>query len=372
MASAKIRVGILGANPDRGWAATAHIPALKHITDYELVAVATSQAETAQRAAEAYNVSLAFTDHECLVTHPDVDLVVVSVKAPMHHLLASSALRAGKHVYCEWPLGRTLAEAEDLAALAAKSGTCAVVGLQARVNPDVLQLRELVSGGFVGRVLSSSVIASGGAWGAETEAANAYTNDREMGATMLRIPMGHFFEGLTAALGDFYEVSALTAIARPEAVIAGTGARIAKTAPDQVVIAGMLGDPGQSVTAAIHYRAGSCAGTNFLWEINGTEGDIVVRGQTGHLQFAALNIWGARRGDSLKEIPTDDKYRWAPAAIPAGPAYNVGQAYVWLSDDIRNGTRRVATFADGLRLHRQIDAIETAARTGVRQLLDLT
>ena len=46
---------------------------------------------------------------------PEVDLVVVTVKVPHHRELVPSALEAGKHVYCEWPLGNGLAEARKLA-----------------------------------------------------------------------------------------------------------------------------------------------------------------------------------------------------------------------------------------------------------------
>jgi predicted dehydrogenase len=369
MADPKIRVGIIGANPDRGWAATAHIPALKHLSDYELTAVSTSKPESARRAAQLFGAPLAFADHETLVNHPDIDLVVITVKVPAHHLLATAALRAGKHVFCEWPLGRTVAEAEELAALARASGVHAVVGLQARVNPGVRQLRQLIAAKFVGRVLSTSVVASGGAWGATSDAANAYTNDLDSGATMLRIPMGHFLEGVGTALGEFCEVSALTAVIQPETAIIETGLRMQKTAPDQVVISGVLGDRAHPVIASIHYRGGMSSGTNFQWEINGTEGDILVRGATGHLQFAPLTLFGARHREALAEIPINDEFRWAPATVPAGPAYNVAQAYVWLAEDIRTGGNRLATFEDALWRHRVIENIELAARTGRRQMI---
>jgi predicted dehydrogenase len=53
-------------------------------------------------------------------------------------------LGAGKHVYCEWPLGWTTAEAVELTALAEARGLVTAVGLQARVNPAVMHLKELL------------------------------------------------------------------------------------------------------------------------------------------------------------------------------------------------------------------------------------
>src|SRR5438105_793346 len=119
----KIRVGIIGANPDRGWAAQGHIPALKSLADdFEITALSTSRRESADAAAKLFGVPLAFDNHQDLVNSANVDVVAVTVKVPHHFELVSAALNAGKAVYCEWPLGNGLKEAEALAALAKKKG----------------------------------------------------------------------------------------------------------------------------------------------------------------------------------------------------------------------------------------------------------
>src|SRR5438093_10475161 len=119
--SRRIRVGIIGANPDRGWAAQAHIPALKSLSDdYEITALSTSRRESADAASARFGVPLAFDNHNDLVNSADVDVVAITVKVPYHFELATAALTAGKAVYCEWPLGNGLQEAEALAALAKK------------------------------------------------------------------------------------------------------------------------------------------------------------------------------------------------------------------------------------------------------------
>src|SRR5260221_4638615 len=136
--SHKIRVGIIGANPDRGWAMQAHIPALKSLSDdFEITALSTSRSVSAAAAGKLFGVPLAFDNHEDLVNRADVDVVAITVKVPYHFELATAALTAGKAVYCEWPLGNGLREAEKLAALAKKKGVLAVAGLQARSAPPV-------------------------------------------------------------------------------------------------------------------------------------------------------------------------------------------------------------------------------------------
>jgi len=71
----KIRVGIVGVNPSRGFASIAHIPALKPLPDFEITAVCTTWQDSAYVAAKHFGIPLAFADPAKLAQHPDVDLV---------------------------------------------------------------------------------------------------------------------------------------------------------------------------------------------------------------------------------------------------------------------------------------------------------
>src|SRR5438093_2037331 len=151
-------VGIIGVSPSRGWAATAHIPALRALPNYEIRALSAHSAESARAAGQAFGVSVVFSDHEQLVTQPDIDVVAVTVKVPHHRELVSAALAAGKAIYCEWPLGRDLEDARAMAALAAEQGARTVVGLQARQAPAIEFVRQQLQDGYVGEVLSTTMI----------------------------------------------------------------------------------------------------------------------------------------------------------------------------------------------------------------------
>src|SRR5881296_2231522 len=187
----RIRVGIIGANPDRGWAAEAHIPALKSLSnDFEITALSTSRRESADAASKLFGVPFAFDNHQDLVNSAIVDVVAITVKVPYHLELATAALDAGKAVYCEWPLGNGLKEAETLAVLVKKKGVLAVAGLQARSAPAVAYVRDLVEQGYVGDVLSTTLVGSGMGWGPTVEPFNIYLNDKKNGATMLAIAVG--------------------------------------------------------------------------------------------------------------------------------------------------------------------------------------
>jgi len=95
-------VGIIGVSPLRGWAATAHVPALRALPNYEIRALSAHSAESARAAGDVLGVSAVFLDHEQLVTQPDIDVVAVTVKVPHHRELLAAALVACKAVYCEY------------------------------------------------------------------------------------------------------------------------------------------------------------------------------------------------------------------------------------------------------------------------------
>ena len=97
----RIRLGIVGASPERGWGKNTHIPAIEHLPEYELVAVCTSRKETADQAAAAYGARHAFSDYRDLVRCADVDVVTIAVRVPWHREIALAALAEGKHVYAE-------------------------------------------------------------------------------------------------------------------------------------------------------------------------------------------------------------------------------------------------------------------------------
>ena len=152
-----IRVGIIGANANYGWSKRAHLPALLGMPDFELTAVCTSRPETAEESKAFYGANLAFHDYTEMANHPDVDLVVVSVSVLAHYGMVTAGLQAGKHVFCEWPLGANTVEAVELASLAHDKGVRTLIGLQARGGPALLRLRQLVAEGYVGDMLSCNM-----------------------------------------------------------------------------------------------------------------------------------------------------------------------------------------------------------------------
>src|SRR2546428_7264582 len=260
-------VGIIGVSPARGWAATAHIPALRALPNYKIRALSAHSAESARAAGEAFGVRKVFSDHEQLVTQPDIDVVAVTVKVPQHRELVSAALAAGKAVYCEWPLGRDLDDARAMAALADEQGVHTVVGLQARQAPAIEFVQQLLRDGYVGEVLSTTMIGLS-IPGDVVVKPNAYMLDKTNGANVLTIAVGPSLDILNHVLGEFADLSAVSDLRRPLITIEETGEQIVKTAADQIAVIGTLTS---GATARVHVREAGAGGTGFRCEINGPD-----------------------------------------------------------------------------------------------------
>jgi predicted dehydrogenase len=351
-----IGVGIIGVHPEQGWAATAHIPALQQLPAYRIAAISHHNAGTAQQAAKKFGVPHAFTLAKELVAHPEVDLVVIAVKVAQHRALAELAIAAGKAVFSEWPLGTSLAEAEAMRDLARAKGVASAIGLQTRAAPVFAYARDLIKDGFIGDVLSASMIGSGMLWGGEMSATYAYTLDPAVGANMLTVPFAHSIDGLTHMLGaDFATVSALVGNARKTTRIIETGVDVPLSVPDQVMLAGQLSN---GVAVSAHFRGGMSRATNFHVEVNGSKGDLVITSPVGYAGFGGMQLLGATGQEALKPLEVPAAY--APPGVSDAPLL-IASAYRNLAADMANGTRTCPNFDDAVSLHRLIDTI---GRTG--------
>jgi predicted dehydrogenase len=365
----KIRVGLVGASPDRGWARQAHLPAFRASPEFELTAVATSRPDTAERARSVYGVPYAFADARQLADHPEVDLVVVSVRVSRHLELVGIAIAAGKAVHCEWPLASNSAGGRALVDQASAAGIGATLGLQGRFSPSVGRMAELVAAGAVGELTSAKVITTRTKGSArEVSEGYAYTADAAQCAGTLNVLGGHTLDGVQSVIGPIVEVDARLAVQRPDHVIAETGEPLLVTAPDHVLAIGSTAT-GALVSVTIHDTVPSDAGT--LFEVTGTTGQLRLTGaehyEPNHnFHVSEMLLHGIDRpGGHWRVIEVaPDRYSELPVLYR-----NIARLYGALGRDIREGSNSVPTFQEGVTLHRLIEAIEVSDRSGTRQRL---
>lgn len=362
----KVRLGFVGANVRSNWSTQSHFPALLASPDVEMTAVCTTRPETAEEAREAFGAKLAFHDYREMVTSSEIDAVAVVVKVPEHYGPTKAAIEAGKHVYTEWPLGRTTAEADELASLARSRGVQTAVGLQSRVSPTLMYVKELIETGYVGEVLSIHVscIRDGSL---ARPSSRTWQRDFNLGANTLTIANGHVIDALRFVAGDFTRVSCIVTTQAPQWYETDTRQLVDVTSPDNVLVSGTL--VGGAV-ASSHVAAAPWAGSGFRMEIYGRDGTLIVTGDVSSQRGQTLRLQAAQGSHDLHDLDVPDRFIFVPADFPRGDPFNVGQMYTLFAEAVRTGQNRLPTFDTAVDLHRFLDTIKASSDAG--RALDVT
>ena len=355
----KIRLGLIGASVRGTWSARSHLPALRASADVELTAVCTTRPDSAEAARQAYGARLAFHDYNTMIASPEVDAVAVVVRVPSHYGPTKAALDAGKHVYCEWPLGRTTAEAVELTDLAASKGLVTAIGLQARVNPTLMYMKEVFDAGFTGEVLAVRVSLM--REGVLTRPSNRiWQRDASLGANTLTIANGHTIDAMRYVVGDISRLSAVVATQAKQWLDTGTQAWVDVTAPDNILLSGWLAS---GAVVSSHVSAIPYAGSGYRMEIYGRHGTLVASGEDSP-QLSDVVLHGAKPGQPLTPMPVPDRFTIATPGTPADEALNVGQMYTLFARAIRGGEGGQPNFVTAVGLHKLVDTIKQSSDTG--------
>ena len=360
----QIRIGLIGANIHQGWSPRAHLPALEAHPQFDLAAVCTTRQESADEAMAAFNAGSAWDDYNRMLADADIDAATISLRVPSHYEPTMASLRAGKHTFTEWPLGRTTAEAVEMAEVARQQGVKTAVGVQARANPAIIHLRNLVADGYVGRVMTCHVRlmregvlsrVSGRTW----------QRDNELGAHTLTIACGHTIDALCSVVGEFSDVATVVSTQATTWHETDTGKDLPVTSPDNILVSGNLKS---GAVASVQIGNTAWAGSGYRMEIYGEEGTLVGV-STDSPQLQQVTIRGARGGSNkLEDLTPPDELHPAPE-IPGGSVYNVGQLYSQFAASIRGASSAVPAVPDfdhAVGLHRLIDAIRQSSDEGRR------
>lgn len=352
----KIRLGVIGANIHRGWAVRSHLPALVASPEFELTAVCTTRMESAEESQKKFGAKLAFDDYREMLAHPDIDAVAVVLRVPAHYEPTMAALNAGKHVYTEWPLGRTTTEAQEMADLARSKGLHNMVGLQARANPAILYAKDLVESGFVGEVMSCHVSRIDGGV-LERQSDRTWQRDKELGANTLTIACGHTIDALRFVAGDFSQVSSVISTQAKQWFEVDTNQLVDVTSPDNILVNGRLDNGG---VGSVHIAANPWSGSGYRMEIYGREGTLTVSSD-GSPNTSAVRVRGVKEGNVLENLHVPERYTFVLEGMPEGEPFNVGQMYYQFGQSILSGSDCQPDFLTAVELHHFVDSIQSAS-----------
>ncbi|MEV4098047.1 Gfo/Idh/MocA family protein [Streptosporangium saharense] len=355
-----IRVGVVGAG---GWADGSHLPALAALEAFDVTAVATTNQASADRAAATHGVRHAFADAGELAAHPEVDLVVVSVKTPGHAAAIRAALDAGKHVVSEWPLGVDADEARELTETATAAGVVHAVVLQGHHSPSARFAADLLAGGRIGTLESVALVAQGAPLGGSRIWPDlAFGLDPSAGSTVLTIMAGHFLAALERVAGPLAEVSARLPRTHDRVLVTGTERTVSNATPSHVLLHGLLAN-GATASVAVH-GGNESAGDAFLLKLVGSEGTLTATPSRPGT-FIHWGDWDIRIGDDALTMP--GTYRTVPSSVRYGPAANIAALYQEVAQAVAEARQPHPSFETALRHHRLLAAIERSASEGTPQ-----
>ena len=144
-----IKTAIFGT----GFMGRVHLEAVRRVESVEAAAIAGRNAEAARRLAAGFSISTIAADYREILRDPAIDAVHICTPNAQHFSMAKDALQAGKHVLCEKPLATSVAEGEELVALAAQKKLRNCVCHNLRYYPMVQQMRCMREDGDLGDIL---------------------------------------------------------------------------------------------------------------------------------------------------------------------------------------------------------------------------
>jgi predicted dehydrogenase len=232
----------------------------------------------AEDAAARFGVARAFTDFDDLLAGGDVDAVTIASPIGLHYEQGKRALQAGKHVHFNKTMTTTVAEADELIALADEQNLRIVASPGEVLRPQVQAVRRAVAEGRIGVPTWALAGASFGTYHLDEPerrgASAASTIDpswyfRKPGGGPLYDVTVYALHGLTTVLGPAQRVAALSGIRIPEREF--NGAAVATSADDNT---GMLLDFGGGLFAMVYGAAAGGVNYWFTGTYLGTEGRI--------------------------------------------------------------------------------------------------
>ncbi len=149
MAVRTLKVGIFGY----GFIAGVHAEALSHLPGVEVAAVCGPRREAASAFAEKYGIPHAFTNPDDLLNVENLAGVLVDAPDAAHYDLVMRSLRAGKHIFCEKPLARTIGEAREVYEAATRANLRTVVGFSNRWNTVARNIKQLIDHDELGEIV---------------------------------------------------------------------------------------------------------------------------------------------------------------------------------------------------------------------------
>jgi predicted dehydrogenase len=376
----RIGMGLVGA----GFVGPHHIDAVRRLGFVDVVALASSNDASARDKATLLGVPRSYGRYESLIDDPDVHVVHVATPNHLHHPVASAAIARGKHVVCDKPLALTTADANALVDQAARAGIVHAVTFNYRGNPLVQQARAAIARGDIGaphflhgRYLQDWLLEeSDYSWRLEPDKGGASSALGDIGSHWCDLAEHVSGLRITQVLGDLSTVvkRRRTPVNSRQAFASASdaGAGLVDITVEDLASVLLRFDNGATGSFSVGQV---CAGhkNDLVLEVCGAKGSLVWR------QERQNELWLGRRHEANEIVQKDPSLMTREVAgyarLPGGHQEGWADAFANVMRDIYTviasggapgdpRPRSFATFADGCRAVRLVEAMLASARAG--------
>ena len=344
-----VRVGIVGA----GFGASLHLEALGALPEARAVAVCARHADRAFALAMDHKVPNHLTDYRELVRHPEIDAVIVATPPHLHHGMVIAALEEGKHVLCEKPLARNLAEARDMQRIAERVGTVTMVNHQLRFLPLRARIKELVDQGFVGEPQAVTVVVHRSSLRDPMGRPFSWLSEADKAGGMLGAVGSHWLDALRWWIGDVKAVAGALSTMVPRRRLADSSGMAKVDADDNF--------------AVILRFASHALGTIHLSATAAVEGDeeVSISGSAGTLLVRGGRLLGIRPGDPApREVAIPERLSGGMPEFSHHLTLPTALLLRHWFAAIRGEAEPSPSVADGVKTQELIDAVARSSQQG--------
>ena len=325
-----------------------------------IVGVATTRLESAQQAAAELGCEIATTDWRALIARDDVQVVDICTPHDAHEEQVIAAAQAGKHIYCEKPLARTLAEAQRMAQAIATAGVTCALTFNFRFFPCVQRAKQLLVEGFCGRVFSFHGRYFRASYIDPNKPMSWRLRKAQAGGGVLIDSGAHMLDFAQWLVGDLTEVRATLSTPHAERPISKGSAQ--KENVDVEDMAFLQVRTASGALGTLEASRMATGATNDVW--------FEVRGEKGALRFTLeepnwLYVYDTRSHDTTRgftRVETVAKYEGALApdwSQPVGVSRTHAECQYQFLRAIwegRAGSPVLPGVQDGLRVQALVDA----------------
>lgn len=344
-----IRVAVIGT----GFGATVHIPALKYLPDTDVVAVCSRRSERARAIALEHNIPRQLTDFRELMRLDEIDAVAIAAPPYLHHQMALAAIEAGKHVLCEKPMARNLAESRDMVKMAQDAGLATMVNHEFRFLPLRARVKELIDDGYIGEPQAATMTFFRSNLADPASRPFGWLMERDKAGGMLGATGSHHVDALRWWFGEITAVAGATATMIKRRPIPQSEEMATVDADDNFALIVKFAN-GALGTVHVTTTAPHDLGDEIV--LSGTEGILIIRDD---------HLLGSRRNEGAPtELPIPERLadgipELSHPLLP--PTIRLMREWV---KAIRTGEPSSPSFEDGMKVQEVLDGVVRSSQQG--------